>query len=372
MCEGRSIKLTVLPQSNCGSRKNALGWNKDHVWSCAMKSDIPKTSNTVVVDASMAGRRLDHVLVETWSDFSRARLQGLIRLGAVHVDGTVTTSPGLKVKAGAVIELNVPEPEDPEPRGQSLPLDVVFEDDALIVIDKPAGLVVHPSPGHSDGTLVNALIAHCGNSLSGIGGVRRPGIVHRLDKNTSGLLVVAKTDEAHHGLANQFAAHGRDGKLERVYQALVWGGFDRPSGSIDAALSRSPYNRKKMAVSKRDDAQSAVTHYEVLRTFQDRHGAALISQLRVQLETGRTHQIRVHMAHIGHPLVGDPVYGSGFKASQSRLPDVAKSKLAALDRQALHATRLGFEHPITLRRLRFESAIPRDIEQFVQAIEPIT
>lgn len=329
-------------------------------------------SHTFVVDADDGGRRLDHVLVNQIPELSRARLQGLVRQGAVTVDEVVATSPGLKLKSGATVAMTIPSPEDPEPRGQTLPLSIVFEDDVLIVIDKPAGLVVHPAPGHVDGTLVNALIAHCGESLSGIGGVRRPGIVHRLDKDTSGLLVVAKTDRAHHGLARQFAAHGRDGKLERAYQALVWGGFDRPSDTIDAPLARSPHNRKKIAVSKREDAQRAVTHYNVVGKFSGDDGNVLVSQLEVRLETGRTHQIRVHMAHIGHPVLGDPVYGSGFKSSHARLPADVRMRVDAMARQALHATRLGFEHPITARRLQFESPLPPDMQGVLRALGSAT
>ncbi len=228
----------------------------------------------------------------------------------------------------------------PEP----IALDIVYEDGDLIVIDKPPGLVVHPGAGNETGTLVNALIAHCGESLSGIGGVKRPGIVHRLDKDTSGLLVVAKNDRAHKALSEQFAAHGRDGRLERAYLAIVWGVPERPRGSVEGAIARSTANRQKMAVSRAASARDAITHYEVLETFGTPPVASL---LRCVLETGRTHQIRLHMAHIGHPLLGDMTYGSGFKTSERRLPEAARDALKSLNRQALHATLLGFEHPAT-------------------------
>jgi 23S rRNA pseudouridine1911/1915/1917 synthase len=242
---------------------------------------------------------------------------------------------------------------------------IPYEDKDLIVIDKPAGLVVHPGAGNETGTLVNALIAHCGDSLSGIGGVRRPGIVHRLDKDTSGLLVVAKNDRAHHGLSEQFAAHGRDGRLARSYLALVWGVPERPRGTIAAAIDRSSANRQKMAVSRSAAARDAVTHYEVLEMLGK---PPLASLVRCELETGRTHQIRVHMAHIGHPLLGDRVYGAGFRSSAAKLSGAAKDALNALNRQALHATTLGFDHPVSGKPLRFESPAPADFGTLLEAL----
>jgi 23S rRNA pseudouridine1911/1915/1917 synthase len=244
-------------------------------------------------------------------------------------------------------------------------LTIPYEDKDLIVIDKPAGLVVHPGAGNETGTLVNALIAHCGDSLSGIGGVRRPGIVHRLDKDTSGLLVVAKNDRAHHGLSEQFAAHGRDGRLARSYLAIVWGVPERPRGTIAAAIDRSSANRQKMAVSRSAAARDAVTHYEVLETLGE---PPLASLVRCELETGRTHQIRVHMAHIGHPLLGDRVYGAGFRSSAAKLSETARNALNALNRQALHATTLGFDHPVSGKPLRFESPAPADFSMLLEAL----
>jgi len=253
----------------------------------------------------------------------------------------------------------VPQPEPAAPRAEPIPLNVVYEDDAIIVIDKPSGLVVHPAAGNWTGTLVNALIAHCGDSLSGIGGVRRPGIVHRLDKDTSGLLVVAKTDRAHRKLAAQFADHGRTGPLERAYLAFVWGVPARPKGTIDKPIDRHPQARDKMAV--RVGGRPAVTHWEVLERYPGTGGDTVASLLECRLETGRTHQIRVHLAAIGHPLLGDSVYGPGFKTKASQLPQPAREALAALDRQALHAHILGLEHPVTGEQLHFRSELPADL-----------
>ena len=315
-----------------------------------------------------AGERLDRLLVKELAGLSRSRLQTLIREGAVQSDGRTIGEPGYRVKSGETIVVAVPEPEPAGPRGEPMALNVLFEDAHVIVIDKPAGLVVHPAPGHREGTLVNALIAHCGDSLSGIGGVRRPGIVHRLDKDTSGILVAAKSDAAHRGLSEQFSAHGADGRLRRAYLALVWGVFDRPRGVIDAPLERSTHNRTKMTVSKRPAARHAVTHYEVIETFTGANGKPLASLVQVELETGRTHQIRVHLAHIGHPVLGDPIYGAGFKASARGLDAPAKAALERLGRQALHAAILGFEHPLTRRKHVFESALPADMAGLLAAM----
>ncbi len=261
-------------------------------------------------------------------------------------------------------------PSRAEPRGEIIPLDVVYEDDALIVIDKPAGLVVHPGAGHATGTLVNALIAHCGASLSGIGGVARPGIVHRLDKDTSGLLVIAKTDQAHRALADQFADHGRTGELERGYLALVWGAPSRPHGTIDANVGRHPTSRTKMAVLPAGKGREAVTHWRVVETF-GRGKEPVASLIECTLETGRTHQVRVHMAHIGHPLIGDPLYGQGFKSKLRSLPEPLHGKLAGLNRQALHAEELAFAHPVTGTLLKFNSPLPADLAEIVQAFKEL-
>ena len=308
------------------------------------------------------GVRLDRALVALFPDLSRARLQGLVRAGQVARDGIPVRDPALKIGAGARIVLLLPPPEPADPVAEDVALSIAYEDADLIVIDKPAGLVVHPAPGHESGTLVNALIAHCGSSLSGIGGVRRPGIVHRLDKDTSGLLVVAKNDTAHQGLTAQFADHGRTGPLERAYAAVVWGQPQPRTGTIRAHLARSRFHREKIAVVSEGAGRHAVTHYAVTETYRE---AALV---RCRLETGRTHQIRVHLAHRGHPLLGDAVYGSAYRTKAARLTPAAREALAALGRQALHAELLGFSHPRTGETLRFESPIPDDMAALVAAL----
>lgn len=311
--------------------------------------------------AGPSPERLDKALAEAGEELSRSRVQHLIRAGLASVDGQPVSDPGAKVRPGAALALALPPPEEARPAAEAIALAVVHEDDDLIVIDKPAGMVVHPGPGNERGTLVNALLAHCTGSLSGIGGVKRPGIVHRLDKDTSGLMVVAKTDAAHRGLAAQFADHGRSGPLERAYLAIVWGAPNPERGRIDAALARSATNREKMAVVPADKGRRAVTHYRVLERFGP-GPEALASLLECRLETGRTHQIRVHLTHMGHPLLGDALYGTGFKTKANGLAAAAREALRRLGRQALHAAVLGFEHPHTGRAMRFESAPPEDIE----------
>jgi 23S rRNA pseudouridine1911/1915/1917 synthase len=241
------------------------------------------------------------------------------------------------------------------------------------VIDKPAGLVVHPGAGNPQGTLVNALIAHCGASLSGIGGVARPGIVHRLDKDTSGLMVVAKTDQVHRSLAAQFADHGRTGALERGYLALVWGAPSRPQGIVEAAIGRHPTSRTKMAVLPPDKGREAVTRWRVVETFGrgDGREGPIASLIECTLETGRTHQVRVHLAHIGHPLIGDPLYGQGFKSKLRKLPEPLRDKLSKLDRQALHAAHLAIVHPVTGTLLEFNSELPPDLAEIVHAFKEL-
>jgi 23S rRNA pseudouridine1911/1915/1917 synthase len=320
------------------------------------------------VPADATGQRIDRFLASRLEHISRSRIQALIHAGHVRDRAGTLGDPAAKVKCGDVLTLNLPPPEDLSLKPQPLDLTVTYEDEDLIVIDKPAGLVVHPAPGHAEGTLVNALMAHCGTSLSGIGGVRRPGIVHRLDKDTSGLLVVAKSDIAHVGLTQQFAAHGADGRLERAYRAFAWGTFAQSRGIVDARLGRSTRNRTKIAVVGERQGRHAVTRYEVLETFADRAGRPAVSELKLVLETGRTHQIRVHLAHVGHPLLGDPVYGKAFAASARRLDEAAKTALEALGRQALHAALLSFEHPRTKKRLRFESELPADLSTLKEAL----
>ena len=314
---------------------------------------------------ALEASRLDKALVSAFPDVSRARFQALIAEGAVSVEGATVTEARHKVKPGNQLRVVLPEAAPALPQAEAMALSIVYEDKDLVVIDKPAGLVVHPGAGNETGTLVNALIAHCGDSLSGIGGVRRPGIVHRLDKDTSGLLVVAKNDKAHHGLSEQFAAHGRDGRLVRSYLAMVWGVPERRQGTISAAIDRSTANRQKMAVSRGANAREAVTHYELLETLGQPPVASLI---RCVLETGRTHQIRVHLAHIGHPLLGDGVYGAGFRTSAKKLSDAAREALNALNRQALHATSLGFEHPRTGVTMHFDSPAPEDFGKLLASL----
>jgi 23S rRNA pseudouridine1911/1915/1917 synthase len=319
-----------------------------------------------LLEDGTAADRLDRVLARLQADLSRSRLQALIREGQVAVDDVPVLDPNRKVAGGVRITLVVPPPVPAEPAGEAIDLTVVYEDDDVIVIDKPPGLVVHPAAGHDSGTLVNALIAHCGESLSGIGGVKRPGIVHRLDKDTSGLLVVAKNDLAHQALAAQFADHGRTGPLERAYLAILWGVPERRRGTVEAALARSTHNREKIVVVGEDRGRYAITHYEVLEGLPP--AQPLASLVRCELETGRTHQIRVHMAHLGHPLLGDATYGSGFKTKANRLSEPSKEALRALNRQALHAAILGFEHPRNGEFLRFESPLPQDMAGLLEAL----
>jgi 23S rRNA pseudouridine1911/1915/1917 synthase len=299
-----------------------------------------------------AGWRLDRALADAVPTLSRERLKVLIRSGAIAASGVATRDPAIKVRGDEHLQVAVPAPEPAHNEPQDIPLRVVFEDGHLLVVDKPAGLVVHPAAGNRDGTLVNALLHHCGGSLSGIGGVARPGIVHRIDKDTSGLLVVAKTDVAHEGLAKQFAAHS----VERRYLAIVSGVPKVVEGTVDAPLARSSANRKKIAIVETGRGKRAVTHWRRLSLLRD---AALVE---CRLETGRTHQVRVHMASIGHPLLGDQVYGSAGKTHRKLLDDMN------FHRQALHAAELGFVHPVTKHRLTFASAMPADMQELFNAL----
>lgn len=304
----------------------------------------------VITGTLAGGQRLDKALAEA-SGLSRERVKALIVEGAVSIGGQTVTQAAGKAIEGAEFAIAVPPAAEAAARPQDIPLKVVFEDQHLIVIDKPAGLVVHPAAGNPDGTLVNALLHHCAGQLSGIGGVARPGIVHRIDKDTSGLLVVAKSDAAHEGLAKQFADHS----IERVYLALVNGQPNPREGTISAKVGRSDANRKKMAVLPKDSSRGkhAVTHYKVVQMMD---GCALVE---CRLETGRTHQVRVHLASIGHALVGDPVYGR----ANPRLRTVLKT--LDFHRQALHAAVLGFVHPVTGDKLRFESDLPQDMKELI-------
>jgi 23S rRNA pseudouridine1911/1915/1917 synthase len=313
---------------------------------------------TFIVEASEQGQRLDRFLAARVRELSRSNLKGLILAGDVAIAGRTILDPSHHVDPGAIITLHVPPPVSARPEGEDIPLTVIYEDQDLLVIDKPAGLVVHPAPGNWTGTLVNALIAHLGDSLSGIGGVRRPGIVHRLDKDTSGLLVVAKTDLAHRSLSEQFADHGRTGSLQRVYLGFAWGAPERSRGTIDAPIARHPHARDKMAV--RERGREAITHWEVIERYGP-PSEPVASFLRLRLETGRTHQIRVHLAHLGHPLLGDSVYGAGFRTKAALLDEDARAALKALDRQALHAHLTAVEHPVTRRFLEFRSELPVEL-----------
>src|SRR6266446_7607494 len=321
----------------------------------------PYSGHRIEIDSGDedAGLRLDRALQRHLPDLSRSRLKQLILSGGVTGDGAVRRDPAQRVRAGQHFMLVVPDPVEPTPAAQPILLTVRFEDPHLIVIDKPAGMVVHPAPGNPEGTLVNALLAHCGPSLAGIGGVRRPGIVHRLDKDTSGLLVAAKTETAHRALSHDFVLR----RVERAYSAIVWGVPAPAAGEIVGNIGRSPANRKKMAVVADTRGRSAVTRYRVERRFGGQPaGAAALIECR--LLTGRTHQIRVHLAHIGHPLIGDPAYGTraGRRLVHSGIgTGPAGLAIAGFPRQALHARLLGFIHPVTGERLNFDSPLPADM-----------
>ncbi len=303
----------------------------------------------VTIGDELAGMRLDRALALSIPTVSRERLKALISTGHVRRGTVSTRDPAVKAEAGAAFEVDVPAPTAMRNEAQDIALDIVFEDDHLLIVDKPAGLVVHPAAGNLDGTLVNALLHHCAGRLSGIGGVARPGIVHRIDKDTSGLLVVAKTDPAHEGLSAQFARHS----IDRRYAAIV-AGIPAREGTVDAPLARSPHDRKKIAIQPR--GKRAVTHFTLVEALRR---AAMVE---CRLETGRTHQVRVHMASIGHPLLGDPVYG--------RNRPEHRDVLARLDfrRQALHAAHLGFIHPVTSAAMAFESKLPHDMQALFTAL----
>ncbi len=310
-----------------------------------------------IIEARIAddaiGWRLDRALAASLPTLSRERLKALISSGAVTGPaGAPVRDPAVKAVPGATYAVAVPEPKPAHNLAQDIALEIVFEDEHLLVVDKPAGMVVHPAAGNADGTLVNALLHHCGGSLSGIGGVARPGIVHRIDKDTSGLLVVAKTDVAHEGLAKQFAAHS----IDRRYLAIVNGVPTAKDGTIDAPLARSSANRKKIAIVGEGRGKRAVTHWTRVAPLRD---AALVE---CRLETGRTHQVRVHMASIGHPLLGDPVYGRSGTTHRKLLNELQ------FKRQALHAAELGFTHPVAKRKLSFASAMPTDMQELFNAL----
>ena len=316
------------------------------------------------VDEPHVGERVDRFVAAECADLSRARVKKLVEAGQLSLasgDAWRTIKDvSTKVKPGQRFRLHVPDAVPAEPEGEEIPLTVVFEDDHLIVIDKPPGLVVHPAAGHWTGTLVNALIAHCGDSLSGIGGVKRPGIVHRLDKDTSGLMVAAKSDASHASLTEQFAARA----IDRAYLAICWGAPRPRSGLIEGNIGRSKSNRQKMAVLAQS-GKPARTDYQVLKTFGPLT-EPIAAMVECRLQTGRTHQIRVHMTHIGHPLIGDPLYGRGRR--KNALPEAASSAIDELGRQALHAKTLGFDHPETGKHLTFESKLPSDIASLIDQL----
>lgn len=315
-----------------------------------------------VADESVHKERLDVFLAERCGDLSRSRIKALIQGEQCQVDGVISTNPAAKISAGANVALQVPPPVDANPKPQNIDIDIVYEDDHLLVINKQAGLTVHPGAGQHDGTLVNALLYHCKDRLSSIGGVVRPGIVHRLDKETSGLLVVAKTDQAHAHLSAQLA----DRTLTRIYHAFVWGQVELPKGHVDEPIGRHPVQRTKMAVRVRQ-AKAARTHYRVVENF----GPA-VTRIECKLETGRTHQIRVHMTHIGHSLVGDSVYNLDKTKiisfiHKGGLQDV-QDELLAFPRQALHAHKIGFIHPATEEYMEHEAPLPTDLIELNQLL----
>ncbi|MBB4076612.1 23S rRNA pseudouridine1911/1915/1917 synthase [Bartonella fuyuanensis] len=328
-----------------------------------------------ITDEGALGQRLDQWLAKQYHNIlSRSRLQTLIREGYLKIDGQIIKEQKTKLKPNQIIELAMPDLRDAEPSAEAITLDILFEDDYIVVINKPAGLVVHPGNGNWTGTLVNALIYHCGNSLSGIGGVKRPGIVHRLDKNTSGVMVVAKNDLAHKSLSAQFSDHGRTCALDRRYQALIWGVPHRNIWTIDASLGRSPYNRTKQAVIHNQNryARHAVTHISLLEKYSIHTDAtSFASLLECRLETGRTHQIRVHMAHVGHPLIGDTVYGNAFKTKLNTLNPTIKNAIEQFNRQALHAASLTFEHPSTDKIMSFSAPLPQDMTKLIKHFKKI-
>ena len=339
-----------------------------------LEDDPPMTATDqlteLTADADAAGERLDRWLAGQIETLSRSRLKALIEQGQLRVDGTVLTDPSAKIAAGSVYALEVPAPRAADPVPEKMDLDVLYEDDDLIVLLKPAGLAVHPAAGNWTGTLVHGLLHHCAGSLSGIGGGERPGIVHRLDKDTSGVMVVAKSDAAHQGLAAQFAAH----TVERAYIAFTRNAPSPKAGRIETRIARAPQDRKKFVVPRDPHSEAgkhAITNYATLARYGQAPGAAigtgLAAKVECRLETGRTHQIRVHMGHIGCPLLGDPVYGNK-RGNILAISDNGR-ELKDFRRQALHAAILGFEHPVTGEDMRFESELPKDMERLEKFLE---
>lgn len=317
------------------------------------------TYNTTIVNKKYNGWRIDKFLTVSFPEISRSQIQRLLREGNVRCDGEEISDTSAKVKEGQILELTIPEAEDAEPEPEDIPLEIVFEDEDLLVVNKPAGMTVHPAPGSPKGTLVNALLFHCRGRLSGIGGVKRPGIVHRIDKDTSGLLVVAKNDMAHKDLCAQFAEHS----IERTYFAVVFGMPNPLTGRIEGDIGRSPYDRKKMAI-VRKNGKSAVTNYKTAEVFK-----GLASLVQCNLETGRTHQIRVHMASIGCNLVGDQLYEKRSKINTPAVNPELRDYINNFPRQALHAQSLGFVHPRSKKRLNFASEFPDDFKELINRLK---
>ena len=315
---------------------------------------------TLLVTTDDAGQRLDKFLSYKLPELSRTRIQSLIQEGCLDVTPNRRLAASIKIINEEIYTLIIPDAIDALPQAQDIPLNIVYEDDDLIVVNKPAGMVVHPAPGHKQGTLVNALLGYLGNTLSGIGGVKRPGIVHRLDKETSGLMVIAKNDSAHQGLAAQF----HDRQLSRTYTALVWGLPKPRQGTITSLIGRSSTNRQKMAVVTHNGRES-VTHYKVISQYEKGSGLSYISQVQCQLATGRTHQIRVHMHHIGCPIIGDPIYGRSPRHSHKYWPE----SVTQFPRQALHAQELKFIYPRSQELLYFSSQLPDDLVDLLKTIE---
>jgi 23S rRNA pseudouridine1911/1915/1917 synthase len=332
----------------------------NHVIAQTMQDRAPPSGSfTTVAQVHARGLRLDRFLADAIGTLSRSRVKSLIEQGLLRRDGQVLSEPADPVRPGATYVLDLPAPLPATPQPQHIVFPILYEDADLLVLDKPAGLVVHPAPGNHDGTLVNALLAHCGDQLTGIGGERRPGIVHRLDKETSGVMVVAKTQQANAALTAAFAA--RD--LDRAYLALAWGLPNPLAGEIEGAIGRDPRDRKRMAIVARN-GKPALTHYRTLRAWQ-----TAVSLLECRLATGRTHQIRVHLASRGHPIVGDPVYLRRVPAASRSLPEPPRQALLDFPRQALHAARLGFTHPRTGKALMFATDPPDDMAALIAALD---
>lgn len=324
-----------------------------------MDDSLTPTRYTVSVSKQDEGLRADKFLSHSLPDLTRSRIQQLFREGHILQDGRVFETPSKKVKEGQTFHIAIPPTVEAIPQAENIPLDIIYEDDDLVVINKSAGMVVHPAPGSPNRTLVNALLAHCGESLSGINGVKRPGIVHRLDKGTSGLIVAAKNDKAHQGLSSQLS----DKSMKRIYKAVVWGLPSPKKGTIEGSIGRSPRNRKKMAIVSRG-GKEAITHYKVEQAF-----GLVASLVECQLETGRTHQIRVHLTSKGHALLGDPTYGGRPRRLPNELEEFLKSSLWPKDRVALHAFRLSFVHPVQHKDMIFEAPLPGDIRELLNVLE---